>query len=250
MNEWIYNVFTVPINWYSITGSPRFNFMRSVKQHSAWAEVLASVDTRCSLTCQNTKPHSCIGWGPRSFRAAAAGGGQGPSVRRPCNNKVTTWDAYSTELFVSRLYSIGTESESVVSRALAQTSMTFHIPVSTVGGHLTLRTYGADRTKSHLTLLFSHAELQITSFFVCSERALYIFTSTLDHEVQDHVTSYSATNILLALTSSPPLRVEAHVQILLRSDSDHRITVAFECPRWWHDTSFLSPSWFLPISRV
>jgi hypothetical protein len=26
-------------------------------------------------TCQNLKPHSCTGWGPGSFRAAAAGGG-------------------------------------------------------------------------------------------------------------------------------------------------------------------------------
>ena len=146
---------------------------RSVKQHCAWDEVLARVDTRCSLTCQNTKPHSCIGWGPRSFRAAAAGGGQGPSVRRPCNNKINTWDAYSTELVASRLQKIGTESESVVSRALDQTPMTLHIPVSTVCGRLTLRTNGADRTKSHLTLLFSHAELRFKSFFMCSERRLY-----------------------------------------------------------------------------
>lgn len=141
-------------------GSPRFNFMSSVKQHCAWDEVLTRVDTRCSLTCQNTKPHSCIGWGPRSFRAAAAGGGQGPSVRRPCNNKINTWDAYSTEIVVSRLQRIGTESESFLSRALDQTPMMLHIPVSTVGGHLTLQTNGADRTKSHSTLLFSHGELQ------------------------------------------------------------------------------------------
>jgi len=150
-------------------GSPRFNCMKSVKQHCAWDKVLASVDTRCSLTCQNTKPHSCIGWSPRSFRAAAAGRGQGPSVRRPCNNKIPTWDAYATD----GLQRIGTESESV-SRALDQTPMTLHIPVSTVGGHLTLRTNGADRTKSHLTLLFSHAELHFKSFFMCSERKLYI----------------------------------------------------------------------------
>lgn len=157
-------------------GSPRFNFMRSVKQHCAWNVVFAWVDSRCSLTCQNTKPHSCIGWGPRSFRAAAAGGGQGPSDRWPCNDKINTWDAYSTELVASRLQRIGTESEIVVSRALDQRPMTLRIPVSTVGGHLTLRTYGADR-KSHLTLLFSHDELNFTSFFTCSERALYIHFS-------------------------------------------------------------------------
>lgn len=151
-------------------GSPRFNFMRRVKQHCAWEEVLASVDTRCSLTCQNTKPHSCIGWGPRSFRAAAAGRGQGPSVRRPCNIKITTWDAYSTKLVVSKGLA---RRAKVLSRALDQTPMTLHIPVPKVRGHLTLRTNGADRTKSHLTLLFSHAELNFKSFFMCSERKLY-----------------------------------------------------------------------------
>lgn len=205
--------------------------MRRLKQHRAWAEVLASVDTRCSLTCQNTKPHSCIGWGPRSFRAAAAGGGQGPSVRRPCNNKVTTWDAYSTELVVEQTAENRHGERKCRKSGTRPTSLTLHIPVSTMCGHLTLRTYGANRTKSRLTLLFSHAELHFTNFFICSERKLYIpLTKT---KCRTTLQATLQLTVCWPWRRFPPLRVEAHVHILLRSVSDHRITVALECPPWW-----------------
>ena len=123
----------------------------------------------------------------------------------------------------------GTESESVVSWALDQTSMTQHVILQFLRWAVLPCGPTAPTVRRNIWHLFSHSELHCRKVFRCIKR-IYVTFYPLK------TTSPRAKSQSVRLYVESPLRVGAHAQILLKQYSDHcdnrRVGMSSLTRRW------------------